>query len=161
MRLMCVLVVCAAAAATGCESAAPDREPDPRRAQAVLSGPWPFRPTSMRLHPLSRLTTGAEGAHVVEARLELRDEDGQVTRGIGKVRLTLRLNGSNVVVQAWDFNLFDLTTNREAFDSVTRTYRFEVPVAADVPLDGANTIELDATFSADFESYSSVVLRQH
>jgi hypothetical protein len=157
---MVALVVGLAVPLSACTPAKPTAAADPRRAEAVLSRPWPFRPVAMRIHPLTRLAADSKsGVPIIEARIELRDADGQVTRGVGKVRIALRLNRSNQVAQFWEFNLFDLDSNRDSYDSVTRTYRLVLPIADPALLQSAAIVEIDAYFSADFEANSTVILR--
>jgi hypothetical protein len=47
---------------------------------------WPFWPTQMRFHPLTRLVKEAQaGVWVIEARLEFRDAEGAMSKAIGEL----------------------------------------------------------------------------
>ena len=96
------------------------------------TGAWPYWPTSMRLHPLSRLvfTEGDEENCTLEARVEFSDRDQNISKVAGKIKLTLfDQDASGLVgefIESWDINLEDLDENRRHFDDITRTYLFRL-----------------------------------
>ena len=105
----------------------------PSRAPAAVSGDWPFAPTQILVHPLSRYWVTTSHGKEVEARIQLLDADGFPTRGIGRLELTLTSpNGRSI--ETWVLQLNNLDTNRAHFDNVTRTYlvRLSLP-NQDVP----------------------------
>ncbi len=87
---------------------------------------WPFWPTHLRIHPLTRLATDTEtGRPMIEARIELFDHDDQTTRGFGLLRLDLHDLAGNAApdtLPVWHIELRDLEVNRMRYDPVTRTY---------------------------------------
>ncbi|MCI0631514.1 MAG: hypothetical protein L0Y44_12760, partial [Phycisphaerales bacterium] len=51
---------------------------------------WPFWPTQMRFHPLTRLVKEAgAGVWVIEARVEFRDAEGAMSKAIGELVIQL------------------------------------------------------------------------
>ena len=99
---------------------------------------WPYWPTEIRIHPLSRLVIDQEAAAtVIEARIELRDRDGYTCRGCGQLRLDLApysLDESAQPVATWNLSLDDAEFNRERYDKVTRTYLFRLELNAETEL---------------------------
>jgi hypothetical protein len=97
---------------------------------------WPFWPTSMRVHPLSRVVTDRDrGRTVIEARIELVDGGGDTAKGYGQVRIDLQdasEAGSEVLV-SWNSDLRDLALNEQHFDEVTRTYLFRLETEDALP----------------------------
>ena len=87
---------------------------------------WPYWPTRIRFHPLTRLATdGRSGSAVIEARLELYDGDDYTSRGYGQVQIDLldpEKEAGKEPIQRWYVDLRDLGTNRQRYDPVTRTY---------------------------------------
>jgi hypothetical protein len=113
--------------------------------------PWPFWPTSMRIHPLTRVTTEAHSDKlVIETRIEFSDADGQTTKAVGQVRFELYADASAAggPIRAWpEQDLRDLDINRLRYDDVTRTYLFPIDIKQD---DLAGSPQLWAYFlSAD------------
>jgi hypothetical protein len=117
--------------------------------EKILSSPWPFRPASMRIHPLTRLVRDPQTNVVqIEARLELRDRDGHVARGLGAVEFTLTLD-AGAPERSWTFDLLDLQRNRQLYDDVTRTYRFLLGGIDEQMLTDARAAELRVVLTAD------------
>jgi hypothetical protein len=97
---------------------------------------WPFWPTSMRLHPLSRVVIDPDGSDHVEAHIEFRDKDGHTTRATGSIRIDLfdlGQTGDSASWLEWNVDLADLESNRLHYDDVMRTYSFRLNLA-DQPL---------------------------
>lgn len=89
---------------------------------------WPYWPTSMRVHPLTRLVTHADsGRTVIEARIEFFDRDGHTTKACGQLRIDLHDFSGDLptgAIASWEMDLRDQVTNRQRYDDVTRTYLF-------------------------------------
>ncbi len=107
---------------------------------------WPFQPTSMRIHPLTRLVRSDEGKLQIEIRVEFRDSDDHPTRGVGLIDLFLVLDGRPA--QRWSYDLDDLKENRRRYDDITRTYRFLVGVSDEDSLQRADSIVLTSEASS-------------
>jgi hypothetical protein len=72
------------------------------------------------------------GVDVLEVFIELLDEDGFDTRGIGTLTVTATARGdASLPVLSWTIDLDSAATNRMYFDWVTRTYR--LPLVLDWP----------------------------
>ncbi|MCP3904150.1 MAG: hypothetical protein GY715_11005 [Planctomycetes bacterium] len=161
MRTASVVFLLVLVALTGCQNpGGGGRVPPPAHTDGTAR--WPFWPTDMRVHPLTRITTNEDGAEVViEARLELVDSDGHTTKGTGVIECELVPRGTNERVAYWKLDLGDLTVNRERYDEVTRTYllRLELDDQALLP----ERPELRAQFkSADGQVFrATLVLRWH
>ncbi len=90
---------------------------------------WPFWPTQMRIHPLTRLTTHPDtGEPALEVRLEFKDQYDYPTKIVGQVRIELtranrRTAGEEMV---WNIDLREMATNNNTFDEVTQTYLFRL-----------------------------------
>jgi hypothetical protein len=155
--LLILLIACGLAGCATPEGA--DRVGvDPATGEPV---PWPYWPTTMRIHPLSRLVTDADsGRTVIEARIEFLDRDGQTTRACGQLRIDLYDASANFPTQpvtTWEMDLRDLAINRQRYDDVTRTYLFPLDTELD-PL--PRRPELRAYFlSADGRPLTEDVLR--
>lgn len=50
---------------------------------------WPFAPRVMEIHPLTRVTKDPRGKPVLVAHIEIRDQWGDTTKAVGKLRLEL------------------------------------------------------------------------
>ncbi len=113
------------------------------RGESSIGSDWPFRPATLRVHPLTRFTIappGTDGRPSLEVFILLLDDDGLETRGVGTLNLTLSQNGPGAPAPlTWAVNLSDPSVNRRHFDVITRTYR--------VPLRVDWTPPVHATFS--------------
>lgn len=102
-----------------------------RPSTASANAAWPYWPATMRVHPLTRLTTDNLTAQsIIECRLEFQDLDGQTSRAVGQLTLQLypdsfAATGSGAI-ETWNQDLRDLITNRRQYDDVTRTYLFRL-----------------------------------
>ncbi len=96
---------------------------------------WPYWPTRVRIHPLTRVVRDEKTARkLIEARIEFFDRDGSPTRGFGELRIDLhdRPTSSLLGAQAkWEMDLRVLEFNNERYDDVTRTYLFPLEVDPD------------------------------
>lgn len=102
---------------------------DPQPAAA-----WPFAPVSMRIHPFTAIEFDeSRDVAVLNARVELLDQVGDMTKGVGQFRFELyqvgRGAGSDTQqrqLYAWQVPLQTIDQNRLHYDHITRTYGFEL-----------------------------------
>jgi hypothetical protein len=101
---------------------------------------WAYAPVDIRVHPLSRVKFNDTGGEArVEARIELLDQDGFSTRGIGDLKLVLSGSsemGSHTQVE-WECDLSTVAMNGKQYDCVTRTYLAHLQLVSsdDIPLE--------------------------
>jgi len=79
--------------------------------------------------------------------VEFKDGDGFACRGVGNLFIAVDTASGN---KTKTFKLNDPEVNRELFDSVTRTYRIELPTSPNVKL-----VKVQATFNASDEEVLS------
>ena len=117
---------------------------------------WPFWPTSMSIHPLTRLTTEEQtGRAILEARVEFLDSQGNRSKAVGQMSLAL-YNADNRAqpVHVWSQDLLQPARNQQHFDVVTRTYLLRLELD---PKTFPETAELRASFnSVDGQSMDAV-----
>jgi len=134
------------------------------RTDDLLVVPGPFRPTVMRVHPLTHTEINADGEAVIILHVELKDLWGDTVKGVGQLQVQLRKQSATSVVgnrgTRWDVDLRDIEINVSYFDSATRTYRIVIgglpgwladSVKAQEPV-GARVRVLFRTSKADGES---------
>lgn len=98
---------------------------------------WPFWPTHMRIHPLTRLTRDADDHIVLEAHIEFTDRDNSTSKAVGTLTLVLRDapgrpdDESAPAGSPFNQNLNDLALNRRQYDEVMRTYLFRLQIEPD------------------------------
>jgi hypothetical protein len=126
-----------AACLTGCTPSGSGRAVGDPSVAGDGAGPmrWPYWPTGMRLHPLTRLATDATtGRLVIEARIEFLDREDDTTKGCGQLRIDLH-DASDAAgaepVASWNRDLRDPALNRQYFDDVTRTYLLRLAVESE------------------------------
>jgi len=110
-------------------------------ASGTPMGDWPFTPFAMRIHPFTSLTTDeASGEQVLDARIELLDPVGDVTKGVGDLRFelysqppTASREGERQRLQQWHATIAEISDNRRHYDAITRTYSFRLKVTAKLP----------------------------
>jgi hypothetical protein len=90
----------------------------------ITNAIWPFWPTSMSIHPLTRVTTEEQtGRTILEARIEFLDSQGNRSKAVGQMTLALyNANNRSEAIHVWAQDLLDPTRNQQHFDVVTRTY---------------------------------------
>ncbi|MBC7835095.1 MAG: hypothetical protein H7Y88_08330 [Phycisphaerales bacterium] len=94
----------------------------------VAGIPGQLAPERLRIHPLTRLaTTGPDGALRLACHVELKDQFGHATKGLGHLRIELYrpVGGGDGESQdlVWEIDLSDPTINATFFDDlITRTY---------------------------------------
>lgn len=97
------------------------------RTDDLLAVPGPFRPSAMRVHPLTHTETRGSGEAVIVLHIELKDPWGDTVKGVGQVQVQLRKASATSTIgdhgTRWDIDLRDIETNVSYFDSATRTYR--------------------------------------
>ena len=117
-------------------NAAPGDRPGPLTSAAGASAArWPFWPTSMRIHPLTRALSDPETNQlIIEARIEFFDADEETAKAAGMLTLQVHAGGGGGAIagaqalKTWNLDLANLTFNREHYDDVTRTYLFKLEV---------------------------------
>lgn len=123
---VCSLLLC------GCVSSRPG--PGGIDREDLASADDAFRPVAMRVFPLTRVLPGVSGGEPsVELHIELRDQWGDTTKGVGDLTVQLfraGLGGApGARERAWSMSLTDLDRNAQWFDPTTRTYRIELASA--------------------------------
>ena len=88
---------------------------------------WSIRPVSMRVYPSTRFIE-SEGRTMLDTRIELLDEAGDTTKGVGRFRFDLlstdgpRGGDSGTRLYSWDVPMLTLEQNKAHWDPVTRAY---------------------------------------
>ncbi len=97
------------------------------RTDDLLAVPGPFRPSAMRVHPLTHTEIRSDGEPVLVLHVELKDSWGDTVKGVGQVQVQLRKASATSTIgdrgTRWDIDLRQIETNISFFDSATRTYR--------------------------------------
>ena len=115
---------------------------------------WPFVPVAMRIHPFSAIEFERQSrTYVLNARIELLDRLGDMTKGVGNFRFELyrapREAGlatrEGTLEYSWQAPLITLEENRQHFDSITRTYLFRLKM--DQPPQSGSKLVLVAQFT--------------
>lgn len=114
---------------------------------------WPYWPTTMEVHALSRLVMDSEsGFVIVEARVEFRDRDGLPTRAVGTAWCRLHdINGQRSIGDkpGWEIRLDDFNENVARYDPVVETYLFRLNTNwTEFPIDPVLFVEFDASNGA-------------
>jgi len=113
--------------------------------QARLTN-WPFRPASLRLHPLTHALRNEGVVSVVEARIEFFDRFGHTTKGLGLVRFELRAgDGDGRRLASWEIDVREVEENMRHYDDVTRTYLFRLGLEGVEDLPDSARLEVVAT----------------
>ncbi|MFO0827532.1 MAG: hypothetical protein U0572_05220 [Phycisphaerales bacterium] len=89
------------------------------------TGAWLFWPTSLRVHPLTRIDRSTTPPSV-DLRVEFQDALGQSTRVVGTVVVELESTSGEPSQQRWRFDVNSLEAHARFFESVTETYRFRI-----------------------------------
>jgi hypothetical protein len=101
---------------------------------------WPFVPEAMRVHPFTTIGPAGSGeSMLLEVRMELLDQVGDPTKGVGDFRFELykiaagaAREGEDVRLFQWDAPMTTLEQNRRHYDPITRTYTFKLKLAEPV-----------------------------
>lgn len=116
---------------------------------------WLFVPTAVRVHPFTTLKAGEPGDPIVlEARIEMIDQAGDVTKGVGELRFELYAEaataqnaGKERQLMRWEAALLTLAQNQRHYDPITRTYSFKLKLIE--PLPNGMKLRLDVQLTDD------------
>lgn len=98
---------------------------------------WRIRPIAVRVYPSTRFVE-EDGATTLMARIELLDEMGDTTKGVGDMRIELyAAGGPNVAsvgqhLYTWRIELNTIEQQRRHYDAITRTYLFRLRLQDEV-----------------------------
>ena len=151
MRRIVLVSLVVLTSAPGCKSLPYKGEHD--KPQAGPAADWPFRPIGMRVHPFTSFVT-SKGATSLDARLELVDDMGDVTKGLGKFRFELysgggaEVRGQDQRLYVWEASAATLDETREHYDPITRTYYFKLQL--DHPPPRRQKLRLDVQFDGSW-----------
>ena len=100
--------------------------------RAQIQGTWPWVPTAVEFHKLSRFVD-RDGLELLSLRVEFLDVDGDPVKFSGTV--LFKVEPESTLKDDWrfSFDLSDLKTNAMHWDHVPSTYRFELDVGWDDP----------------------------
>lgn len=91
--------------------------------------PWPFRPSELRIHPLTRVVMDEKtNDPIIEVRIEFIDPNGHTTKGVGQIRIDLLSKSADDPIAIWSRDLRDLEVNFEHYDEITQTYLFRLRI---------------------------------
>lgn len=100
---------------------------------------WPFRPSSIRIHPFTTFEINEMGQYQLQVHLELLDQQDDAVKGLGHVRLALYALQKNQPDPVFDKQLAeqsvsidDISKSHRHYDRITRTYVIFMPVEADM-----------------------------
>jgi len=111
-----------------------------------------FEPVMLSVHPLTRLTRSADGTGRADVHFELFDRFGHPVKALGDVAVEMNTRPVATVgglageqIGLWGADLTRATTNADAYDLVTRTYRLRM---ADIPTTAwlDETVEVQVRF---------------
>lgn len=121
---------------------------EPKKTLLVGTGMDMFGPVELRVHPLTRVTADSapDGKRMLEIRLELADQFGDVTKGVGKLTFTLARAGAltSAVVDRWENSLETPQENKDHWDAITRTYLFRRELPAGLE---SESLQITATLT--------------
>ena len=141
----CGAAVIAGAAMSGCAPRA--RGVEPVVGDGTLG---PFRPVSVRVHPLTRVTEGEGGEMELHAHFELLDAWNDDVKALGRVEFTLRpgrTGGSgDAYATEWEVDLNDPGVNSARYDRVTRSYLIRLRGLPSFATSAGSSPELETSF---------------
>ena len=115
------------------------------REVSIATGAWPWVPTRMELHGLSRFMM-QDGEEILSLRVEFIDQDGDPTKYPGRLEIQIDPAGPNKDAETdFDFDLSDPEVNREHWDHVASTYRFRLTPEWDEPPLASTAIRIRVT----------------
>ena len=119
---------------------------------------WPFRPSTVSIHPLTRADSdGADRSLLV--MVEFRDQDGDPVKAIGRLAIEVRCAAADPTETSVEFDLLDQATNRSLFDPVTQTYRLRLDRPWTIPTAPGSTVSIAATLEVSPEERISGTVR--
>ena len=146
MRLALISLTIIAAATTfyGCDGIdlKGGRDPVEQFEQATT---WPFIPVQIRVHPFTAIEVNREDSTVtLEARVEMLDRLGDVSKGVGDFRFELyrmtrdvyETSADGELLYQWSAEMTTIDQNRQHWDSITRTYLFRLQLERLPRVDG-------------------------
>lgn len=99
----------------------------------IATGAWPWVPTSMEVHGLSRFMV-QDGEEILSLRVEFLDQDGDPSKYPGLLRIEIDPAGPNKSAESEaSFDLSDPEVNQRYWDHVSSTYRFQLSPDWDEP----------------------------
>ena len=131
----------------GCDGLLGGNKPKPPPLALAGTGMDMFAPRTVRLHPLTRITT-EEGKSVIEAHVECVDQFGDTTKTVGILAFDLwsptLLSARGNLLEHWELSLDLPKENKDRWDSITRTYviKHPLPAGTGVPLELGVTLTL-------------------
>ena len=100
---------------------------------------WRWRAEKMEVSALSTPAPAREGAAaLIEAHVEFFDADGDETKAIGSLAVTVQFDGNQVGRLVAD--LEGMGGHARFWDRATRTYALRIPLAADPPAGRSVTV---------------------
>lgn len=138
-----LVLIATASLLSGCVEQITTRDPLPNASVTVgdeaieattpTDEPWPFRPTRLRVHPLTRaIMDDQTNEPIIEVRIEFIDPQGHTTKGHGQIRIDLLAEkgtrNADEPIAIWSRDLRDLKINFEHYDVVTQTYLFRLRI---------------------------------
>ena len=92
----------------------------------IATGAWPWVPTSMNVHGLSRFMI-QDDEEILSLRIEFLDQNGDPSKYPGTLRIEVDPAGSDEASE-WEasFDLSDPEINQMYWDHVSSTYRFRL-----------------------------------
>lgn len=106
---------------------------------------WPFIPVQMRVHPFTAIDIDRNDSSVtLEARIEMLDRLGDVSKAVGDFRFELYRMDRDVydspaegqLLYQWSAEMTTIDQNRQHWDSITRTYLFRLQLERLPRVDG-------------------------
>lgn len=122
------------------------------------SANWPFRPTSVRLHPLTHAVRAQAAVSTIDARIEFFDRFGHTSKGLGVVRFELHggeAMGPSRRIASWEIDVRDVEQNMRHYDDVTHTYLFRLGLGNEEDLPA--TARLDVTVTMPNQKMSGSI----
>ena len=119
----------------GCSGSSATSKPFILTGEGSDQASWPFWASSMRIHPLSRITPDPKNSEqvLVETRIEFTDPWNDACKALGVLTLDLMdgadPNRYDIDLDRYEADLRDLATNVERWDPVTRTYVLKLQVS--------------------------------
>lgn len=120
---------------------------------------WPFRPTALRLHPLTHALRRDDKISVIEARVEFFDRFGHTSKGLGVMHFELHAtDGMGRRLASWEIDVAEVAANMRHYDDVTRTYLFRLGLDGVDDLPASGRLELTATTPNQQRMSGSIVI---
>ena len=92
-----------------------------------VEGGWPWRPSDMQVHELTRITRADEdGDRFVEVRVEFVDRDRDPTKAHGVLTVEITRVNERDEPSVTQLNLVDAEVSRIYYEGVTGTYRLRI-----------------------------------